>query len=312
MFGFSKKNEVGYNQSLCIFIMDHRTSFLKKTLEIDPSVASVEDWEEVKNLKKLIFNGYISALISGVPAEQSAFFIDEQTGETIIEEANNQGLKVCLAVEKSGQTSVEFEYGEDFRQHINKFKPKFVKLLVRYNPEHEESLKQKQIKKLLELNYFAREANYKLILEVRIEPTVNQLTAVLGEEHRYDLEIRPQLACLTVAELRNLGVDPDIWHMEGFETEFHYANLIENIKKNGRSNVGMVIMSRGAAFPQVENWLKVGAGVKGVIGFSVGRTAFQNAIKQYKSGNKSMEDVTVQIAQNYMHFYQIFNRAKID
>ena len=37
--------------------------------------------------------------------------------------------------EKSGQDEFDFEYGEDFAQHIEAFHPTFCKVLVRYNPE---------------------------------------------------------------------------------------------------------------------------------------------------------------------------------
>ena len=40
-----------------------------------------------------------------------------------------------MPVEKSGQNEFDFDYGEDFGAHIEKFDPDFSKVLVRYNPE---------------------------------------------------------------------------------------------------------------------------------------------------------------------------------
>ena len=39
-----------------------------------------------------------------------------------------------MPVEQSGQAEFEFQYGEDFRSHIEAFDPTFSKVLVRYNP----------------------------------------------------------------------------------------------------------------------------------------------------------------------------------
>lgn len=311
MFGFGKnKSTVGFPGPLYIFINDHRSSFLKRILEIEGRNPSEQDWEEVKNLKKIIFTGYLEALQSAIPADQTTFFIDEQTGSGIIEQAVEAGVTYCLAVEKSGQKLLDFEFGQEYVAHIEALKPAFIKALVRYNPTDPEADRMLQQGKLKEITEVARTQNTKLIIEVRIPATPEQLASVENDERRYDLEIRPDLATATVSELRAGGADPDVWHIEGFELPVHYENVIQQIQMNDRTNVGMVIMSRGASFPQVESWLTVGASVEGIIGFSVGRTAFQNAIKQFRAGEKGSEEGAKQIAQNFIHFYEIFTKAR--
>ena len=49
--------------------------------------------------------------------------------------AREHGLKLAMPVEKSGQHEFDFEYGDDFGDHIVRFDPDFSKVLVRYNPE---------------------------------------------------------------------------------------------------------------------------------------------------------------------------------
>ena len=311
MFGFGKnKSTVSFPGPFYVVINEHRSSFLKRILEIEGRTPIEQDWEEVKNLKKIIFSGYLEALQNGIPATQTTFFIDEQTGSSIIEQAVEAGVTYCLAVEKSGQRLLDFEHGQEYVAHIEALKPVFIKALVRYNPRDPEADRMLQQGKLKEITAVAREHNTKLIIEVRIPATPEQMVQVDNDDRRYDLEIRPNLATQTVSELRAGGADPDIWHIEGFELPVHYENVVEQIQMNDRENVGMVIMSRGASFPQVESWLTVGAGVDGIIGFSVGRTAFQNAIKQFRAGEKGGEDGAHQIAQNFIHFYEIFTKAR--
>ena len=47
----------------------------------------------------------------------------------------HNGFTTACPAEKSGQDEFDFEYGEDFADHIEAFHPTFCKVLVRYNPE---------------------------------------------------------------------------------------------------------------------------------------------------------------------------------
>ena len=46
-----------------------------------------------------------------------------------------KGFHTACPAEKSGQEEFDFEYGDEFAQHIEAFRPTFCKVLVRYNPE---------------------------------------------------------------------------------------------------------------------------------------------------------------------------------
>jgi 5-dehydro-2-deoxygluconokinase len=51
--------------------------------------------------------------------------------------ARARGYTNACPAEKSGQDEFDFEYGEDFAEHIEKMQPTFCKVLVRYNPAGE-------------------------------------------------------------------------------------------------------------------------------------------------------------------------------
>ena len=42
---------------------------------------------------------------------------------------------LAMPAERSGQNMFDFQYGEDFGEHIERFDPDFTKVLVRYNPD---------------------------------------------------------------------------------------------------------------------------------------------------------------------------------
>ena len=125
---------LGYDGKLYILAFDHRGSFQKKMfgIEGDPTP---EETERIDDAKRLIFEGMLAAVREGAEAGASGVLVDEQFGSNIPEQAREHGLKMAMPVEKSGQEEFDFEYGEDFAAHIEKFNPDFSKVLVRYNPD---------------------------------------------------------------------------------------------------------------------------------------------------------------------------------
>ena len=56
-----------------------------------------------------------------------------------------------MPVEKWGQNEFDFQYGDDFGAHIEKFDPDFSKVLVRYNPDGDAEINQRQTGRLKRL-----------------------------------------------------------------------------------------------------------------------------------------------------------------
>ena len=125
---------LGYDGKLYILAFDHRGSFQKNMFGIsgDPTP---EETETIADAKRLIFEGMLEAVGEGAEAGATGVLVDEQFGSNIPEQAREHGLKLAMPVEKSGQDEFDFQYGDDFPAHIEKFDPDFSKVLVRYNPD---------------------------------------------------------------------------------------------------------------------------------------------------------------------------------
>ena len=67
-------------------------------------------------------------------AEATGVLVDEQFGSDIPERAKEGGLKLAMPAEKSGQNEFDFQYGDEFGDHIEKFDLDFSKVLVRLQP----------------------------------------------------------------------------------------------------------------------------------------------------------------------------------
>src|SRR5579862_554767 len=135
---------LGYEGKLYILACDHRGSFQKKMFGIqgDPTA---EETERIADAKHLIFEGMLEAVSEGAEAGATGVLVDEQFGSNIPEEAREHGLSLSMPVEKSGQDEFDFEYGDDFPAHIEKFNPDFSKVLVRYNPDADADLNREQL-----------------------------------------------------------------------------------------------------------------------------------------------------------------------
>ena len=271
---------LGYQKNLFILPFDHRTSFAKLFAFTSPNLSSKEK-ETITLAKEIIYSAFKKAVEQEVPKENAAILADEEYGDKIIQDARDNNYNVILTTEKSGQDEFAFEYSNDFAQHIEKYKPNFVKALIRYNLDLDCS-------KLKMLSDYCHKTGYKFVLEV--------LTKNKTEKE----------AITAIRELQYAGIEPDIWKLEGMETGKEYENIIAQSQIENRQNVKVVILGRGEKQEAVEEWIRIGAKVKGVIGFAIGRTIFQEPLSEYKNGKIDKEKAIGLICNNFLHFYHIF------
>src|SRR5208282_4996291 len=143
--------------------------------------------------KQVIYEGFVRAVGHDVPVSHAGILVDEEFGAPVLRAAAAAGYITALSVERSGSEEFQFEYGDAFRQHIEDFNPTFAKVLVRYNPDDQASMKRAQGMRLSELSTFCRESNRRLMFELLVPPTDNQLKSVDSDKGAYDTELRAGL-----------------------------------------------------------------------------------------------------------------------
>src|SRR5262245_4872064 len=160
----------GYDRPLYLHPFDHRGSFQTKLFGWQPPLSDAQT-TEVAQSKEIIYDGYLSALAAGVRKDKSGILADEQFGAAILRDAKAKGVATACPAEKSGQTEFAFEYGEDFARHIEAFDPTFCKVLVRYNPDGDRALNQRQAARLKRLSDFlADRGRSRFLLELLVPP----------------------------------------------------------------------------------------------------------------------------------------------
>jgi len=270
-----------------------------------------EQTAQISAAKQVIYDGFKLALNSGVPKEKAGILVDEQFGAAILRDASEQGYATACPAEKSGQEEFDFEYGENFAQHIELFQPTFCKVLVRYNPEGDEALNRRQAARLKRLSDYLSSSKSRsaLMFELLVPAEKAQLEKLKGDKKTYDLELRPRLMVQAIGQLQDAQVEPDVWKIEGLDRREDCAKVVAAARRGGRSKVGCIILGRGEDETKVREWLTTAAGVPGFIGFAVGRTDFWEPLVNWRDKKATREDAVARVARRYREFVDIFEES---
>ncbi len=301
--------QLGYEKKLYILAFDHRGSFQKKFfgIEGDPDP---EQTGEIADAKHLIFEGLQRAVASGADASLTGVLVDEQFGGSVPSEAREQGLKLAMPAERSGQAMFDFQYGEDFGEHVERFDPDFTKVLVRYNPDGDAAANKEQLQKLKRLSDWLHAHDRKFLFELLVPAEDAQLQAVGGDTDRYDAELRPELMRRAIAEIQDASIEVDIWKIEGVDQRSDCEMLASQARSGGRDGVVCVVLGRGANDAKVDHWLEQAAPVEGFVGFAIGRSIWWNPLKEYVDGKIERSVGAQRIADNYLRFVKVYERAE--
>ena len=171
-------------EELFILAFDHRGSFQSKWFGIDGEPTDDETLR-IADGKELIFEGLELAPSKGAQAATAGGLVDEQFGapKRIPDRIRAAGMKLAMPVEKSGQTEFDFQYGDEFGDHIERFDPDFIKVLVRYNPDGDPDLNGRQAERLARLSAWLAEHGRSFLFELLV-PAEERAARLRGRRHR--------------------------------------------------------------------------------------------------------------------------------
>jgi myo-inositol catabolism protein IolC len=299
----------GYDGKLHILAFDHRGSFQKKFFGVQGE-PNEEETARIADAKTVIYEGMLAALAAGAPRDSAGVLVDEQFGAEVARSAKAEGLRFAMPVERSGQNEFDFQYGEAFGEHIADFDPTFNKVLVRYNPEGDAGMNERQTARLKQLGDWLHANDGLFLFELLVPAEPHQLEAVGGDEARYDVESRPALMHRAIVELQEAGIEPDIWKIEGLDRREDCEMIAAQTRDGaGRERVVCVVLGRGADDDAVDHWLRMGSGVPGYVGFAIGRSIWWDPLKAYVDGASPRDTTAEEIGTNYRRFIDVYEGA---
>lgn len=299
----------GYTKQLYILPFDHRTSYISGLFHWTEPL-NVEQTNAVAESKGIIYEGFKKAILTKIPKEAVGILVDEQFGIEILQDAVKNNYITAASVEKSGQDEFDFAYGDDFAKHIENVNPTFSKVLVRYNPEGDAAINEAQAERLKRLSDYLQKAKQYFMFELLVPAEPAQLEKVNKDKNEYDLKMRPSLMIRAIQELQDAGVEPDVWKIEGLDQREDCEKIVQVARRDGRDNVGMIVLGRGADRDHVADWLKTAASTPGFIGFAVGRTSFWDALVAFEAKKISADEASSQIAHNFEEWISIFEEGR--
>ncbi len=305
------KKTLGFDKQLYILPFDHRGSFQKKMFGWEGEL-SPQQTAEIAAAKRVIYHAFQAAVHAGVPKEKAGILVDEQFGAAILRDAVAEGYTTACPAEKSGQDEFDFEYDDDFGKHIEAFHPTFCKVLVRYNPEGDQSLNRRQLARLKRLSnsLHSNESRSRFMFELLVPAEKAQLDRLKGDKKAYDLALRPQLMVQAIQQLQDGEVEPDVWKIEGLDRHEDCEKVVAAARRGGRNRVGCIILGRGEDDRKVREWLTTAAAVPGFIGFAVGRTCFWDPLVDWRGKKITRDAAVAEIARRYQEFVEIFEARR--
>ena len=288
---------------LLILAMDHRASFAETMFGVTGTPTDAE-LGRMRAAKSLIFAAARAARPSASGRAQLGVLVDERLGADVARQARDAGFVLAMPVEVSGSERLEFEYGDDFAAHIDKFDPDWVKVLVRFNPDDPADLARAQIETLRRLHDWVTAAGRRWLLELLVPPTKAQLAACDDQAH-FDVAARPELTARVIGTLAGAGVRPGIWKLEGYEMA-EGAELVLGAVRAADPPAGppspCVVLGRDAPEAQVDHWLSVAAPLPGYAGFAIGRSIWEQPLADHLAGRTDQAGAEAAIAERYEHF----------
>ena len=299
----------GHTDPLYILLFDHRASFVIGLFGWTGALKP-EQTAQVSAAKRVIYDGFTAAVAGGADKAKAGILVDEHFGADILRDAKHSGIITCLPTEKSGQDEFDFEFGDNFAQHVLDFAPTFCKVLVRYNPDGDAPVNRRQAARLRRLSETLVGGPSRFMFELLVPATTQQLGALSGDVQAYDRKLRPALMLRAISELQDAGVEADVWKIEGLDSPGDCERIVAMARRDGRANVGCIVLGRGETEQQVRAWLATAAGVPGFIGFAVGRTTFWEPLIALRDEKITREAAVAEIARRYRQWVDDFEGAK--
>ena len=285
---------------LFIMAMDHRDSFGKTLFDVKNDQPTDDQLTRIRAAKRLIYEGVRQAH-SRLSTGRAGVLVDEQYGDEVIARAQSDGVTLAVPIEASGQDWFTLAWGEQWIDHIRTIAPAYAKVLVRDNPDFAPGDRSAQLARLARASSALLGIGVPLLYELLVPATDAQLHSVSDDHDRYDRDVRPELVAQVIADNQAAGVEPRLWKVEGLDT-VDAAHLVANAARSDGRDAELIVLGRDAPAERLDRWLQIAAQVPEFVGFAIGRSIWEDDLKQWAAGSAD-DDATAQaISTRYLDF----------
>ena len=299
-------------RALLILADDHRDSLEKELYKLT-APATPAQAARIAADKLLVYQALLEAADRLPSSAQAGILVDEQYGADVAElAAHSQGLvNLSMPLEASGKEWLELEYRDEWKRHAEFFGADHAKVLIRDNPQLSMDDRRQQAERLGEVSVWAAQGGHKLIIELLVPATENDLKSVGGDKKRYDDELRPRLTLEVIRYLQDHGADPVLWKVEGMDTAKDAAAVADLVRRDDRK-ADCIVLGRHASKEDLDRWLEVAAPLPGYVGFAIGRSIWWDALGDLLAEKIGPDEARERITATYLGFADAFLAARGD
>jgi myo-inositol catabolism protein IolC len=294
-----------HDDPLFILAMDHRESFGRTLFGVKDDDPDAAQRAAMTFAKQLIYEGLQQALPK-VTSGRIGVLVDERYGQGVIDavRASGQPLVLAVPIEASGHDWFTLEWGEQWLDHVERVRPDYAKVLIRDNPGFDQAQRGGQLDRLAQVCVRLREVGVPLLYELLVPATAGQLDQAGQDTDAYDRDIRPGLVAAVIADNYAHGIEPALWKVEGLET-VEAARLVARQAKAGGHTADLIVLGRDSPAERLDHWLEVASQVDEFVGFAIGRSIWEDAVRDYEAsdrGEVAASRARSQVAERYLAF----------
>jgi myo-inositol catabolism protein IolC len=296
-----------HDDPLFIMAMDHRGSFGKTLFGVKDDQPTPEQKAGMVDAKQLIYQGLAQAAPE-LSVGRAGVLVDEEYGQGVIEAVTRQTMVLAVPLEASGHDWFELQWPDDWAEHLRSIGPDYAKVLVRDNPDLPPDQRRTQLGRLARVSATLHELGVPLIYELLVPATAEQLDRAGGDPARYDRELRPDLVTQVIAENQDAGIEPALWKVEGLETTEAAQQVAGQARRDGR-DADLIVLGRDAPLDRLNHWLAVASQLEAFVGFAIGRSIWEDAIRDWTHGRLDDSQTSKQVAAKYLEFCEQWRPA---
>ncbi|WP_025733297.1 bifunctional 5-dehydro-2-deoxygluconokinase/5-dehydro-2-deoxyphosphogluconate aldolase [Carnimonas nigrificans] len=263
---------------VCGLAFDHRRQLSDIVIETGADEA------RLPKLKELLIAATEQGVSrSGLPVPP-AILCDDIYGQDALNAASGRGWWIGRPVELPGSRPLRFQHGDDIGSQL-RFWPHehIIKCLCFYHPDDEYALRVDQEQKLQQLYQAALVSGHELLIEI-IPPR--------------DMASDDMTLARALKRLYNLGIRPDWWKLPSMsDTAWH--NITQVIDGADRHCRGVVLLGLDAPMEEIKEGFATAQRHSICKGFTVGRTLFASAARDWLAGDLDDNAFVERVADNY-------------
>ena len=224
---------IGYDRPLYILPFDHRGTFQKNMFGWKGTLTA-EQTAEIAAAKQVIYDGFKAAFAGGVPQEKAGILVDEQFGAAILHDAAKHGYSPPAPPRRAARTSSTSSTATTSPSTSRRSSPTFCKVLVRYNPEGDAALNQRQAARLKRLSDYLHSDRSLFMFELLVPASRRSSTSSRATRRTTIASSGPSLMVRAIHELQDAGIEADVWKIEGLDRREDCAKVVAAARRGGR------------------------------------------------------------------------------